>query len=177
VRRLVLMVGLATAGCSSPATPTQPTAAPPPVRFPDLAAMAGTYHLTLDLDPSACSAMPAAARRRVYQVTLEDRGWHFLVVNVAGGGFSEATQIGDLFSGQLNSFHHYDPELRWNGLELNGDVKEPLSDGTELAVAGHGPLARSSALLSGAVKGYAYVSRGSAVVARCEGVHRFWFER
>ena len=162
-------------GCSSPSTLTQPTAVAP--RFPDLAVMAGTYTLTVDLDPGTCSAMPANARHRVYRVTLEDRGWHFLVVKVAGGGFAEATEIGDLLSGDLNSFQHYDPQLRWNGLDLSEGVKEPLSDGTELWLSGHGPIAQSSALLSGALKGYAYVSRGNTVLARCEGVHRFWFER
>ena len=138
--------------------------------------MAGTYTLTIDLDES-CSAMPAAARHRVYQAILEDRGWHFLVVSIAGGGFVEPRQVGDLFSGDLNPALHYDPRLKWNNFDLNCDVREPLAGGGELAVCGEGPIARSSALLSGAVKGYAYVSREGTVVARCEGVHRFWFER
>jgi hypothetical protein len=174
--RLVVLLALTMSGCSSPAsTPTQPT--PAAARFPDLAAMAGTYTLTIDLDPARCSAMPANARHRVYRVTLEDRGWHYLVVSVAGGGFVEATQIGDLFSGDLNAFQHYDPQLRWNDFDLSEGVKEPLSDGAELWVSGYGPVAQSSALLSGAVQGYASITRGSAMVARCDGVHRFWFER
>ena len=76
-------------------------------------AMAGTYTLTLDLDDS-CSVFPAPTRQRVYRVTLEDYGWHFLVVKIVGGGFSAPEPIGDLFSGDLSPFQHVDAQLRWN---------------------------------------------------------------
>src|SRR5688572_5292794 len=118
-----VLLGLALSACSPPAAPTPVSA--PPDRFPDLKAMAGTYTLTIDLDES-CSALPAPARHRTYDDTLEDRGWHFLVVNVAGGGFPQATEIGDLMSGQLNAFQPYDPQLRWNNSDLSCDAKERL---------------------------------------------------
>ena len=91
--------------------------------------MAGTYALTIDLD-DACSTFPPLARHRVYSATLEDRGWHFLVVGVVGGGFSEQTQIGDLFSGELSPVYKADPRLRWNTFDLGCDVKEQLADST-----------------------------------------------
>ena len=170
-----VLLALALPACSTPTTPTQPTAAAPD-RFPDLKAMTGTYTLTVDLDQS-CGAMPAVARHRVYRATLEDRGWHFLVVSIVGGGFAETTQVGDLFSGELSPLQRDDPRLRWNNFDLFCDVREPLADGGELAVCGEGPVARNESALSGAVKGYAFISRGNAVVARCEGVHQFSFER
>ena len=168
-----VLLALALPACSTPTTPTPPA---PPARFPDLKAMTGTYTLTVDLDDS-CSAMPAAARHRVYRATLEDRGWHYLVVSIVGGGFSEPTQLGDLFSGELGAVQRYDPRLKWNNFDWFCDVTEPLADGAALAVCGEGPIARSESVLSGALKGYAFISRGNAVVARCEGVHQFSFER
>lgn len=165
------LLAVIVSACSTPSTPTQPSAAPRD-RFPDLKAMAGTYTLTIDLDKN-CSAFPATARHRVYQATLEDRGWHYLVVGIVGGGFAEPIQVGDLFSGELSPFQGYDPQIKWNDFE----VREPLSDGSELAVCGWGPIARSASALSGAVKGYAFISRGTAIVTRCEGVHQFSFER
>ena len=138
--------------------------------------MAGSYTLTIDLD-ERCAALPAAARHRVYRATLEDRGWHFLVVSIVGGGFAEVTQVGDLFSGELGAVQRYDPRLKWNSFDLSCDVSEPLGDGVDLRVCGEGPVQRDESTLSGAVTGQAFVSRGSAVAARCEGVHRFSFER
>ena len=170
----IVMLAIALPACSTPTTPTQPTAGAPD-RFPDLKAMTGTYTLTIDLDES-CSAMPAAARHRVYRATLEDRGWHYLVVILEGGGFTEPTPLGDLFSGQLGTVP-FDPRLKWNNFDLFCDVREPFADGGELAVCGEGPIARGESALSGAVKGYAFISRGNAVVTRCEGVHQFSFER
>jgi hypothetical protein len=137
--------------------------------------MTGAYTLTIDLD-DGCSAMPAAARHRVYRATLEDRGWHYLVVSIVGGGFTQAKELGNLFSGELGAVQRYDPRLKWNSFDFCGDVTEPLADGSELAVCGEGPVARSELALSGALKGYAFISRGNAVVARCEGVHQFSFE-
>jgi hypothetical protein len=170
-----VLLALALPACSNPTYPSAPTQTTPPARFPDLKEMAGTYTLTIDLD-EGCNAMPAAARHRVYQARLEDRGWHFLVVSIAGGGFSETTQLGDLFSGELGAVQRYDPRLKWNSFDIGCDVREPLADGGELAVCGDGPIARSEGMLSGAVKGYAFIARGNAVVARCEGVHQFSFE-
>lgn len=121
-----VLLALAFPAC---ATPTPPS---PPVRFPDLKAMTGAYTLTIDLD-DGCSAMPAAARHRVYRATR-------------------------------------------NSFDFCGDVTEPLADGSELAVCGEGPVARSEFALSGALTGYAFISRGNAVVARCEDVHQFSFE-
>jgi hypothetical protein len=155
--RLLATVLLAVAppACSNPPAPTPPS---PPVRFPDLKMMAGTCTLTIDLD-DGCSAMPEAAGRRIYRATLEDRGWHYLVVSIVGGGFSEAPQVGDLFSGELGAVQRYDRRLQWNSFDLTCDVREPLVDGGELAVCGEGPIARSESVLSAAVKGYAFVSR------------------
>lgn len=169
---LIALIGSA---CSTQSTPTQPSAAIPE-RFPDLKAMAGTYTLTIDLDEN-CRAFPATARHRVYQATLEDRGWHYLVVGIVGGGFAEPIQVGDLFSGELSPLQHVDPQLKWNEFDVGCHAREPLSDGSELAVCGWGPIARSATALSGAVKGHAFISRGNVTVTHCEGVHQFSFDR
>jgi len=171
----IVLLALALPACSDPTYPSAPTQPIPPARFPDLKEMAGTYTLTIDLD-EGCSAMPAVARHRVYQARLEDRGWHYLVVSIAGGGFSEATQLGDLFSGELGAVQRYDPRLQWNSFDGGCDVREPLADGSELAVCGDGPIARNEGTLSGALKGHALIARGNAAVAWCEGVHQFSFE-
>ena len=177
MRYLSVVIALAIAGCSSPATPTQPTSAgAAPAPFPDLAEMAGAYTLTIDIDDS-CSTLPAAARHRVYRAVLEDRGWHFLTLRVVGGGFAEPTQIGDLFSGQLNPFHRVDPELRWNGLDLGNDAVEPIGNGRALVVAAHGPVARSASTLFGALTGDAYLAEGNTTVAHCQSRMHFLFER
>ena len=170
-----IVVTLGVSACSSSATPTQPTIEPP-VRFPDLKAMAGTYTLTIDLD-DACSPLSGLARHRVYRAELEDRGWHFIVVGVVGGGFSEPTQLGDLFSGELNLAYKVDPRLRWNVSDLSCDVTEPLGDSTELAICGEGPLKQTGSVLSATVTGTAVLSRGGAGIGRCQGEHRFVFER
>lgn len=171
----IMVLALGCSSCSTPSTPTQPTV-DPSVRFPDLKAIAGTYTLTIDLD-DACSTLPAAARHRVYSARLEDRGWHFLVVGVVGGGFSELTELGDLFSGELSPVQEVDPRLRWNVFDLSCDVKEPLADSTELALCGEGPIRQSGSSLSGALNGMAVLFRGATGLARCQGEHRFVFER
>ena len=170
-----MVLALGCSSCSTPSTPTQPTV-DPPVRFPDLKAMAGTYTLTIDLE-DACGTLPELARHHVYSATLEDRGWHFLVVGVVGGGFSELTQLGDLFSGELSPVQKFDPRLKWNVFELGCEVKEPLADSTEFALCGDGPLKQSGSSLSGALNGTAVLFRGATGIARCQGEHRFVFER
>lgn len=172
---VTIMVALGVSACSSSSTPTQPTIEPP-VRFPDLKAMAGTYRLTIDLD-DACSPLSSVARHRIYRAELEDRGWHFIVVGVVGGGFSEPTQLGDLFSGELNSAYKMDPRLRWNVSDSSCDVTEPLGDSTELAICGEGPLKQTGSVLSATVTGTAVLSRGGTGIGRCHGEHQFVFER
>lgn len=138
--------------------------------------MAGTYTLTIDLD-DVCSAMPAAARHRVYRAVLEDRGWHYLVLHVVGGGFSEPTLIGDLFSGELSPFQRFDPQLRWNSFDIGYDVSEPLGNGRTLSVWAQGPVARSASALYGALTGGASLAQSNTTVARCQGTVHFLFER
>lgn len=176
--RLVVAGALAVAGCSSPVTPTQPTpVAPVPARFPDLVEMAGMYTLTIDVDDS-CSAIPAAARHHVYRAVLEDRGWHFLILHVVGGGFAEPTQMGDVFSGQLNPFHSVDPQLRWNVEDIGVEGKaEPLTGGRKLVMTANGPIGRSASTLYGALAGNAYIAAGNTTVAHCQGTVHFLFER
>jgi hypothetical protein len=113
----------------------------------------------------------------VYRATLEDRGWHFILVHVVGGGFSESTQLGDLFSGELSPLYRSEPRLRWNVFDSSCDVMEPLGDSTELAICGEGPLRQTGATLFGAVTGTAVLFRGATGIGRCQGEHRFVFER
>jgi hypothetical protein len=176
MRRLisVALVALTVSACSRTGTPTAPTASPAPQReFSDLNAMAGSYVLTVQLD-EACEGFPASARRRTYRATLDNRRWHFLPVGVVGGGFTELTWLGDLFSGELTLLRPTLPELQWNmgEVEFGG---EPLGDGSLLWVSGRGPVSWTASGLRAEIPGQALVTRGQAVVARCTGVHPFLF--
>jgi hypothetical protein len=160
------------AACSgSGSPPTTPTAPEP---YADLKALVGAYTLTIETD-QRCSQFPSAARRRSYRATFEDRGWHFLLVNVAGGGFAEETMLGNLFSagfgtGQLT--------LQWNaGDVVDCRTSEPLDGGRSLALCGFGPLAQTPAGLRGTISGSAAVSVGGGAASYCSGEHLFSFER
>jgi hypothetical protein len=173
----IVMLSGAISACSTQSTPTAPSApVTPAVQFADLKAMVGTYTLAIELDES-CVELPALARRRTYRATLEDRGWHFLVVGIAGGGFSEPTQIGDLFSGELSLQRPSEPELRWNSFDIGCDIAEPLGDVGALAVCGRGPVTRTPSGLTATVTGHASVLRTGATGPWCKGMHIFAFER
>jgi len=179
VRRIgtILMLTGTIAACSTQSTPTAPSIpVAPRAQFTDLKAMAGTYTLTIDLDAS-CTEFPTVARLRTYRAMLEDRGWHYLVVEVAGGGFSEPTQIGDLFSGELSLLQPTNPALKWNSFDIGCEVAEPLGDVGALAVCGFGPVTRTPSGLVVAVTGNASILRTGAIGPWCKGVHRFAFER
>ena len=139
--------------------------------------MAGAYTLTLDVD-EACSAIPVAARHHVYRAVLEDRGWHFLILHVVGGGFTDPTQIGDIFSGDLSPFQRVDPQLRWNIQDIGLEGKaEPLAGGRKLVISANGPIGRGASTLYGALTGNAYVVEGTTIVTHCQGTVHFLFER
>lgn len=174
--RLLIILALATSACSGPSNNYSPSTPTPAVPFSDLKPLVGTYSLTIELD-NRCSDFPVAARRRTYRGELEDRGWHFLLVRVLGGGYSEATQLGELFSGELTLGRSAEPQLRWNVSELGCDIAEPLEDSSRLAVCGRGPAVRSASGLDAAINGSAHLWLGSAVVAQCTGTHRFSFIR
>ena len=164
------------ASCSDPSTLTGSTPAGPTVQFGDLKAMAGIYTLTIELDDS-CHELPSLAWRRSYRAALEDRGWHFLVVRIDGGGFSAPIEIGDLFSGELSPLRSTQPELRWNSFDIGCDVAEPLGEFGALAVCGVGPVTRTPARLTATLTGHASVLRPGVVGGFCKGEHRFVFER
>jgi hypothetical protein len=164
-------------GCSTQSTPTAPNApAAPTVRFSDLKTMAGTYMLTIDLDET-CSSLPAVAQQRRYRAVLEDRGWHFLVVSVIGGGFPEPVQLGDLFSGELSPLRPTEPELQWNSFDLGCDVGEPLGDIGAFTVCGRGPVTKTASGLAAKLSGHAAILRTGSTGPRCMGIHRFVFTR
>jgi hypothetical protein len=78
---------------------------------------------------------------------------------------------------ELSPVQKVDPRLRWNVFDLGCEVKESLADSTELALCGEGPLRQLGSSLSGALQGTAVLSRGATGLARCQGEHRFVFER
>ena len=97
-RKTILLLALGLSACSERTTPSSPsTLTIQAVQFSDLKALVGTYTLTVELDDS-CRDFPVAAQHRTYRAELEDRGWHYLLVGLRGGGYSEATQLGELFS-------------------------------------------------------------------------------
>ena len=135
----------------------------------------GTYTLTVELDDS-CRDFPVAARHRTYRAEFEDRGWHYLLVGLRGGGYSEATQLGELFSGELSLGQSSEPQLKWNNVDTGCEIAEPLGNSGSLAVCGQGLTLRSESGLDVAISGSALFFRGGEVVAQCMGAHRFLFE-
>ena len=75
-------------------SPTTPTAAPSPAPASPFAVVTGNYELTIEIDDK-CAQIPPTLRVRRYNATLEDRGWHFLPVNVVGGGFATPVLMAD----------------------------------------------------------------------------------
>jgi hypothetical protein len=120
-----------------------------------------------------CTQIPAALRVRRYDAVLEDRGWHFLPVKVAGGGFPEPTLMADLWPPSQDGRWRFE----WNDFDVGGcDYPEPLNDSTELYVCGDGGLTLSDSTLSGTIPGSAFI-KGSGPEIRCTGSHRFTFVR
>ena len=175
-RVLIALVALALGACSQPLTPSAPPAGTvPPARFADLQPMVGRFILTIALDGN-CSAFPPLAQVRSYRATLEDRGWHYLVVSVLGGGFAEPVQIGDLMTGELSLRIPTEPQLRWNQFEGDVDGREPLGDAGTLSLSGSGPALRTPSGFLATVTGTAFLTRDGRVSARCVGEHRFVFD-
>ena len=96
-----------------------------------------TYTLTVELDDS-CRDLPVAAQHRTYRAELEDRGCHYLLVGLLAGGNSEATQLGELFSGELSLGRSSEPQLKWNNVDTGCDIAEPLGNSGGLATCGQG---------------------------------------
>ena len=171
---MILVLALGSPACSERITPSSPSAMQA-VQFSDLKALVGTYTLTVELDDS-CRDFPVAAQHRTYRAELEDRGWHYLLVGLRGGGYSEATHLGELFSGELSPGRSSEPQLKWNNVDTGCDITEPLEISGSLAVCGQGSAVRIESGLDAAISGSAYFFRGGAVVAHCTGAHRFLFE-
>ena len=175
-QEMILFLALGLSACSEGTTPSSPsTFTMQAVRFSDLKALVGTYTLTVELDDS-CRDFPVVAQHRTYLAELEDRGWHYLLVGLRGGGYSEATQLGELFSGELSPGRSSEPQLKWNNVDTGCDITEPLETSGSLAVCGQGSAVRIESGLDAAISGSAYFFRGGAVVAHCTGAHRFLFE-
>jgi hypothetical protein len=175
-RELILFLALGSSACSERTTPSSPsTFTMQAVQFSDLKAVVGTYTLTVELDDS-CGYFPVAAQHRTYRADLEDRGWHYLLVGLRGGGYSEVTHLGELFSSELSLGRSSGPQLKWNTVDTGCDIAEPLGNSGSLAVCGQGPAVLSESGLDAAISGSAYLLRGGAVVAQCRGAHRFLFE-
>ena len=153
-------------------SPTRPTAAPSPAPASPFAVVTGNYELTIEIDDK-CAQIPPALRVRRYNTTLEDRGWHFLPVNVVGGGFATPVLMADLWPPSPDGRWR----LAWNSFDVGGcDYPEPLPESTELYVCADGAVTLSDSMLSGAMPGSAFV-KGSGSEVRCTGSHRFTFVR
>jgi len=153
-------------------SPTTPTAAPSPPPASPFAVVTGNYDLTIEIDDK-CTQIPPTLRVRRYVATLEDRGWHFLPVNVVGGGFVKPTLMADLWPPSPDGRWR----LEWNSFDIGGcDYPEPLTESTELYVCADGAVTLSDSMLSGAMPGSAFV-KGTGSEVRCTGSHRFTFVR
>jgi hypothetical protein len=155
---VLLLAGLQ--GCD--ARPTAPSPSPPPPASP-FAKLAGDYTLTLELD--ACAAFPQSLRVRTYDAVLEDKGWPFLPIRIAGGGFSESTWMADLWTLDDARFR-----LVWNDFDAGGcDYPEPLTDSTALYVCGRGTVTRSESIITGTLLGGAHIVKGNDRAVSCSG--------
>ena len=177
MRLMILALVLGVSACSEPTTPSSPSApTTQAVQFADLKLLAGAYTLTVELDDS-CRDFPVAAQSRTYRAELEDRGWHYLPIALRGSGYSEATHLGELFSGELFLGGSSEPQLKWNNVDVGCDIAEPLGNSESLAICGQGPALRSASGVEAAIRGDALLFRDRTVVAHCTGSHRLSFER
>ena len=96
-------------------SPTTPTAAPSPAPASPFAVVTGNYELTIEIDDK-CAQIPPTLRVRRYHATLEDRGWHFLPVNVVGGGFATPVLMADLWPPSPDGRWR----LAWNSFDVGG---------------------------------------------------------
>ena len=173
MKRLVIAMSLSMSmwACGG-GRPTTPTAAPSPAPASPFAVVTGNYELTIEIDDK-CAQIPPTLRVRRYNATLEDRGWHFLPVNVVGGGFATPVLMADLWPPSPDGRWR----LAWNSFDVGGcDYPEPLPESTELYVCADGAVTLSDSMLSGAMPGSAFV-KGSGSEVRCTGSHRFTFVR
>jgi len=173
MKRLFVAMGLSMSiwACGG-GSPTTPTAAPSPAPASPFAVVTGNYELTIEIDDK-CAQIPPTLRVRRYNATLEDRGWHFLPVNVVGGGFATPVLMADLWPPSADGRWR----LAWNSFDVGGcDYPEPLPESTELYVCADGAVTLSDSMLSGAMPGSAFV-KGSGSEVRCTGSHRFTFVR
>jgi hypothetical protein len=172
MKRLFVAMSLSTSMWACGGSPTTPTAPPSPAPASLFAVVTGDYELTIEIDDK-CAQIPPTLRVRRYNVTLEDRGWHFLPVNVVGGGFATPVLMADLWPPSPDGQWR----LAWNSFDVGGcDYPEPLPESTELYVCADGAVTLSDSMLSGAMPGSAFV-KGSGSEVRCTGSHRFTFVR
>jgi hypothetical protein len=165
---------IAVSGCSAYSTPAAPST-PVPARFSDLTPLLGAYALTVSLDAN-CSSFPVAARSRSYRATLTQGGTHYLAVEIEGGGYSERTVIGDLFSAEFSVSHAL--HLKWNSFDVACEYTEPLASGGSILFCGSGPATSGTAGLEAAIDGFATLyGTGDTAIATCQGTHRLTFER
>jgi hypothetical protein len=125
----------------------------------------GDYKLTIELDEK-CSEIPKPLRVRTYDVTLEDKGWHYMTVRIVGEEFGYLG--GELWPPGPDARYRFE----WNNFDVGGcDYPEPTG-GAPLYLCGDGSVTLSESVLSGMIAGSAWLD-GTSSVARCFGAsHR-----
>lgn len=177
------------AACDSGAQ-ARPFASPTsvPVVSPPRAELAGAYALTIEAD-SACVGLPPAVRKRTYQASLEVTPQPYLAIAIAGGGFVEATTVGQLWS--ANSLVNWIANRPddWNDVEVAGcDGHWELLDasGSSMMICGTGVAQEGDNTLTVDLSGQIVVDwvepdpLGDGTWRRiitCEGIHQLTFGR
>jgi hypothetical protein len=157
VSRLVGSLLIAGVGCSG--SPSAPSPVPAPIVSP-LASFAGSYTLTIEINES-CGNVPHALRTRVYDVLLEEKGWHYMPIRKAG----ESIFTASLWPPDRESRYRF----VWNSSDC--DVPETVGS-AELFLCGEGLANLSDSTLSGVMEGSAGLKSGS-VQNWCSASHRF----
>ena len=126
------------------------------------ALLAGDYALTITLDEQ-CRQVPTGTWN--YRATLDDVG-AYLDVSVTGAGFSERTDVG-----QMYTYPDFTARFIWNFSDPDFNYPDPRIYGARLLLYG----ASETKIVNGAMRG---TIRGTASTtldfnAQCYGSHHF----
>jgi hypothetical protein len=126
------------------------------------AVLAGDYTLTITIDEQ-CTQVPT--RDWTYRATLDGTGG-YLSVSVTGAGFSERTDVG-----QMYTYPDFTARFIWNFADPEVNYPDPRIYGARLLLYGASETKIVNGTMSGTIRGS--VSTTLNFNAQCYGSHRF----
>jgi hypothetical protein len=153
------LLALLVAGCAGTADAPTPVSTTPNSRA---AVLAGDYTLTITIDEQ-CTQVPT--RDWTYRATLDGTGG-YLSLSVTGAGFSERTDVG-----QMYTYPDFSARFIWNFADPEVNYPDPRIYGARLLLYGASETKIVNGTMSGTIRGS--VSTTLNFNAQCYGLHRF----